>query len=640
MKPIIQKIGLLVAMLLAVLPSSAYDFEVDGICYTITSTVDLTVSVDGVTSDTISELNIPSSVEYKSKQLSVKSIKEKALRNLKKLVSVAIPSSISEIGSSAFSGDTCLKNVVLPEGLQRLGSSAFAGCSSLNKINIPNGFKSIPERLFYNCTSLESINLPEKTSTIWENAFMGSGLTSISLPITLKSIGEGAFRGTRIRYIEIPSNVETIPSSCFRDCSELKDIVFSSSNIKEYAFYNCDALQTISLPQNLQSIGDYAFAECDSLFEFSIPSNVNQISPSILWDCPNLTKLKIGCGLGGLPFTADHDYYNDTYTVMSLGSYRYTDYDYPNFNKRIGHLNGLKEVIIEDSNTAFSIKGFSVYTTYPAFSTADLNYYYIGRPLIDIESWAADGTGFTIAKKEDYGHIHTLEIAGYCTENPYFYQEVDTLILGTGIKKFIRGNLCTNSLSKIVCRSIAPPTISGNYSNFTTKHYTDVIVCVPYGCKEAYENANFWKNFWNIEELPEITAEEIILSVSEATIPINGTVTIDATILPAETSDKSITWISSNPGVAEVSEEGIVKGISVGTATIAAMCGTVSATCTVTVSEASEINSVTAVQNHKIQVYNLQGILIGSCNNEQELNTLPKGVYIVVSNGKRSKIKI
>lgn len=634
MKPIIRKLGLLVAMLLAVLPSSAYDFEVDGICYTITSTADLTVSVDGLAEDTISKLTIPPTVEYKGRNLTVTKIANKALANKRGLTEIILPETVSVIETSMCYNDTALIRVKLPKNISTMGGSVFNGCRKLETVELPSNLTSIPKYTFNGCTSLNNVAIPDNVSSIGDAAFQESGITQISLPKSLYSIGVAAFSATKIQYIEIPDNVETIPSSCFRDCSELKDIVFSSSNIKEYAFYNCDALQTISLPQNLQSIGDYAFAECDSLFEFSIPSNVNQISPSILWDCPNLTKLKIGCELDGLPFY--HNYDNGRHTFMSLGSYRYTDYDYPEFNKYIRHLNGLNEVIIEDSNTAFSIYGFYAYTLYPAFGFTDLNYYYIGRPLINIKSCV----GLTIAENKDYGHIHTLEIAGYCTENPYFYQEVDTLILGTGIKKFIRDNLCTNSLSKIVCRSIAPPTISGSYSNFTTKHYTDVIVCVPYGCKEAYENANFWKNFWNIEELPEITAEEIILSVSEATIPINETVTIDATILPAETSDKSITWISSNPGVAEVSEEGIVKGISVGTATITAMCGAVSATCTVTVSEASEINSVTAVQNHKIQVYNLQGILIGSCNNKQDLNTLPKGVYIVVSNGKRSKIKI
>lgn len=588
MKPIIQKLGLLVAMLLAILPSSAYDFEIDGICYTITSTADLTVRVDGVVNTEINDITIPNKVEYKGKALTV-----------------------LEIGKDAFRGHKQLTTISLPSSVISIGAGAFQDCIALKEFSFPIGVTEIPYYLFYGCSNLSSVCLHDHIMKIEHDAFCGTGITRI----------------------ELPQIISRIPNDCFRGCKQLEEIVFNASSIGIGAFAACKSLKAIDLPENLESIGDNAFDGCIALSEFTITPNVSHISPSAIWNCSNITKLTIGTGLQGLPFY----YYRNTGRRESFDSY--------DINGVSGStLNGLKEIIIADDETNFKIRG-SINQNgriIPAFANSDLDYFYIGRPLTDISNWRYDsGNSLYVQVSQGYGHIHTLEIAGGCKENPYFYQEVDMLILGIDINKFIPDNLCTNSLSKIVCRSITPPTISGNYSNFTTKHFTDdVIVCVPYGCKEAYENANFWKSFWNIEELPEITAEEIILSVSEATIPINETVTIDAKVLPAETSDKSITWISSNPGVAEVSEEGIVKGISIGTATITAMCGTVSATCTVTVSEASEINSVTAVQSHKIQVYNLQGILIGSCNNEQELNTLPKGVYIVVSNGKRSKIKI
>ena len=45
MKQFIKKLGLFVAMLLTVLSAQAYDFEVDGIYYNITSMSDLEVGV-------------------------------------------------------------------------------------------------------------------------------------------------------------------------------------------------------------------------------------------------------------------------------------------------------------------------------------------------------------------------------------------------------------------------------------------------------------------------------------------------------------------------------------------------------------------------------------------------------------------
>lgn len=58
-------------------------------------------------------------------------------------------------------------------------------------------------------------------------------------------------------------------------------------------------------------------------------------------------------------------------------------------------------------------------------------------------------------------------------------------------------NIYPVNLVKIECLSKVPPKC---YFGFTTNVYTDAILYVPVGCKEAYSNAEVWKNFWNIEE--------------------------------------------------------------------------------------------------------------------------------------------
>lgn len=121
MKPIIQKIGLLVAMLLAVLPSSAYDFEVDGIYYNILSLNELTCEVtynpankstqymrfddNGFTfsCDVVhypsytGSVTIPPTVNYKGRELSVTGIGEYAFFGCGGLKSLSLPSSITQI---------------------------------------------------------------------------------------------------------------------------------------------------------------------------------------------------------------------------------------------------------------------------------------------------------------------------------------------------------------------------------------------------------------------------------------------------------------------------------------------------------------------------------------------------------------
>ena len=72
---------------------------------------------------------------------------------------------------------------------------------------------------------------------------------------------------------------------------------------------------------------------------------------------------------------------------------------------------------------------------------------------------------------------------------------------------------------------------------------------------------------------------------------------LTATVLPEDTTDKSITWKSSDENVATVTQNGEVKGIQKGTATITASTSNgISGKCTVTV-----IRSVTGVEINKAQ---------------------------------------
>ncbi|MCH5244499.1 MAG: Ig domain-containing protein, partial [Lentimicrobiaceae bacterium] len=74
----------------------------------------------------------------------------------------------------------------------------------------------------------------------------------------------------------------------------------------------------------------------------------------------------------------------------------------------------------------------------------------------------------------------------------------------------------------------------------------------------------------------------VMLSQPTATIEVGETLTLSATVLPAEATDKSVVWSSNETTVASV-KEGVVIALSVGTATITASAGEQSALCEVTV---------------------------------------------------------
>lgn len=67
-----------------------------------------------------------------------------------------------------------------------------------------------------------------------------------------------------------------------------------------------------------------------------------------------------------------------------------------------------------------------------------------------------------------------------------------------------------------------------------------------------------------------VPATGVTVTPSTVTLNVNNTTHLTATVSPANATDKSVTWSSSNPAVATVNTSGTVTGISEGTASITA----------------------------------------------------------------------
>ncbi len=81
----------------------------------------------------------------------------------------------------------------------------------------------------------------------------------------------------------------------------------------------------------------------------------------------------------------------------------------------------------------------------------------------------------------------------------------------------------------------------------------------------------------------DVAVESVILDQTTATIQKGKTLTLKATVLPADATDATVTWTSSKTDVATVDSDGVVTAVAEGTAIITAKAGEKSATCTVTV---------------------------------------------------------
>ena len=185
--------------------------------------------------------------------------------NGSKFKHISLPNSLTQIGSSAFSGSSIIEISTAAS----IGERAFSNCSKLENVLIKEGAIAIGANAFENCTALKKVKLAESLTTIDNYAFNGcTSLKSIVSPDALTSLGKYVFTGcTTLEKAEIGINITSVPEYLFQNCTKLKDVRLSpkTTTIEKYAFSGCTALQELHLPPYLKTIQANAFNGVTSL---------------------------------------------------------------------------------------------------------------------------------------------------------------------------------------------------------------------------------------------------------------------------------------------------------------------------------------------------------------------------------------
>jgi hypothetical protein len=116
-----------------------------------------------------------------------------------------------------------------------------------------------------------------------------------------------------IESVSLPAGVTSIGSYAFYDCTSLQsiDIPAGVTSIGEDAFYKCKSLQSIDIPVGITSIGDYAFSWCESLQSIDIPAGVTSIGDYAFEYCTSLQSINVDdnngnySSVGGVLFDED-----------------------------------------------------------------------------------------------------------------------------------------------------------------------------------------------------------------------------------------------------------------------------------------------------------------------------------------------
>ncbi|MBQ3015220.1 MAG: leucine-rich repeat protein, partial [Clostridia bacterium] len=206
-------------------------YKVDGVTYYIIDGEAVAVSC----AEDVTEVTIPATVEgYPVVEL------RETFNEHKSIKKVILPEGLKLIGEHAFYFATNLINVNIPSTVTEIGDSAFAGCSRLSGVSLPEGLVKLGSLAFHSC----------------------SAITELKLPASLTSIGSYAFAYcSKLTSVEIGSGITAIPSNAFYDCVNLEDLILPANvkSIASGAFVGCAKLKMVTIPETITSMRTDSF---------------------------------------------------------------------------------------------------------------------------------------------------------------------------------------------------------------------------------------------------------------------------------------------------------------------------------------------------------------------------------------------
>lgn len=167
-------------------PTICYDFEEDGIYYSIIDDDKVSVSKETLGSKSYSGVvNIPNTVTHDGVTYMVTAISDGAFRDCVDLTAVTIGDYVTEIENNAFRSCYNLTSIELGDYVIYVGDAAFFGCIRLESVILGKGLNHLGRSAFASCSVLADVTCKAATppTMVNVNAFENSVYQSATLHV-------------------------------------------------------------------------------------------------------------------------------------------------------------------------------------------------------------------------------------------------------------------------------------------------------------------------------------------------------------------------------------------------------------------------------------------------------------------------
>lgn len=247
-----KKLTALAALLLAIMAFSSCAKKQDGMNY---KAVEGGLAITGYTDKTtVTELTVPDEIGG----VPVVRIEDFGICNAESLKKIVIGKNVSSIGGwamtnnqhlAAFEVDPANEYFKAEDGVlfskdgktlyyypcgRNITFDKYGRTEDTTEYRIPDGVETIATKAFYKCYYVDVTYIPDSVTRIEEKAFhRASAMTGLTLPAQLEYIGKDAFAYAFGAADDREKLDITIPASI--------------REIGEYAFFNCDGINSITV---------------------------------------------------------------------------------------------------------------------------------------------------------------------------------------------------------------------------------------------------------------------------------------------------------------------------------------------------------------------------------------------------------